>query len=355
MGVSTLALSREDVVDVVVQSDVSRAAWDSYVQSCPDATVYHLSGWADIMRDVFGHRTEYLSAVDRGRVVGVLPLVFFKSPLFGRFATSMPFVNYGGVVADSAEASQALLTAAIDASRDAGCDYLELRHTNRTFAHLDVKTHKVAMVLPLQVSAEQQWRVLDRKLRNQVRKAHKSDLTSRIGGVELIPEFCDVLAENMRDLGTPSHSCRFFEQILRTFPDRTRLFAVELEGKPIAASMVIWNGDRIEVPWASSLRRYNPLCGNVLLYWELLKYAIGRGMNSFDFGRSTPHEGTYQFKKQWGARPRALHWEYWLANGVSLPDRSPANPRFAPAIAMWQRLPVRMTRALGPRIIRNIP
>ena len=65
---STLALSREDVADVVVSTDVPRVAWDNYVQSCPDATVYHLSGWADIMRDVFGHRTEYLSAVDRGRV-----------------------------------------------------------------------------------------------------------------------------------------------------------------------------------------------------------------------------------------------------------------------------------------------
>lgn len=111
----------------------------------------------------------------------------------------------------------------------------------------------------------------------------------------------------------------------------------------------------MEVPWASSLRRYNPLCPNVLLYWEMLKFAIGQGVVTFDFGRSTPLEGTYQFKAQWGAEAQPLYWEYWLAEGACLPDRSPKNRKFEAVIAVWQRLPVAVTRRLGPRIVRDIP
>ena len=75
---------------------------------------------------------------------------------------------------------------------------------------------------------------------------------------------------------------------------------------PIAASLVMWHGKRLEVPWASAMRPYNQLCPNVLLYWEMLKFAIQERIAEFDFGRSTPLEGTYQFKEQWGAEPPSV-------------------------------------------------
>ena len=39
------------------------------------------------------------------------------------------------------------------------------------------------------------------------------------GGRELVPEFYEVFARNMRDLGTPVYARRFFETILEEFPD----------------------------------------------------------------------------------------------------------------------------------------
>ena len=48
-------------------------------------------------------RSHYLSRGDDGRVAGGLPLVQFRSRMFGAFAVSLPFVNYGGVVADDDE------------------------------------------------------------------------------------------------------------------------------------------------------------------------------------------------------------------------------------------------------------
>ncbi len=347
--------SRAASPTVDIRADVSPEQWDEYVDQRSDASVYHRSGWAKVIERSFGHRTRYLAAQSDDRVVGILPLVFFKTSLFGRFATSMPFVNYGGIVADSSAVADALLAAAIDETQASGASYLELRHTRRLFPGLPVLTHKVEMVLPLQATVDDQWRVLDRKLRNQVRKAEKSALTVRVGGAELLGAFYDVLAQNMRDLGSPVHSRRLFENVLETFHDRSKIFCVSTGSTPIAASFVVWHGDEIEVPWASAVRAYNPLCPNVLLYWEMLKFGIEHGFSKFDFGRSTPNEGTYQFKQQWGAEPHQLYWEYWLREGRTLPDRSPTNPKFSSAIAAWQRMPVALTRIVGPFIVRNIP
>ena len=46
----------------------------------------------------------------------------------------------------------------------------------------------------------------------------------------------------------------------------------------------------------------------MLLYWTFLAFAADNGYGQFDFGRSTPGEGTYRFKSQWGAEPHQLYW-----------------------------------------------
>lgn len=330
-------------------------ACEAYVAAHPSSFSYHRPGWARVIRRAFGHDARYLVGRRDQEVVGVLPVTFMSSRLFGRFAVSVPFVNYGGVLADDMEATDALVSAAIDATERAGGAYLELRHTDRRCSSLQAKHHKVTMTLPLQGTPDAQWQVIDRKLRNQVRKAEKSGLQVRHGGAELLPEFYPVFARNMRDLGTPVYDRRFFEAVCAEFSDTTRVFVVTSDGRPAAASIVHWFRDRIEVPWASAIREYNPLCANVFLYWGMLRFASESGFATFDFGRSTPDEGPYQFKKQWGAQPSPLVWEYWTAGGRAMPDLSPHNAKFALAVKAWQRLPLTIANALGPFIVRNIP
>jgi hypothetical protein len=92
----------------------------------------------------------------------------------------------------------------------------------------------------------------------------------------------------------------------------------------------------------------------MLMYWHLLERAMERGQSSFDFGRSSPDSNTYRFKKQWGAEPVPANWQYYVRQG-SMNDMRPDNPRYARFIRVWQRLPLAVTRRLGPWIVRGIP
>jgi hypothetical protein len=158
---------------VSVRTGVPVADSDSYVRAHPRATGYHLFAWTELLGRVFGHRTTYLVAEAGGGVVGVLPLVYFRSRLFGSFGVSLPFVNYGGVVADGPEVERALLERAIEEVRASRGSHLELRHTGQRFSHLSPRRHKVAMVLPLCQTSDEEWNRLDRKVRNQVRKGER--------------------------------------------------------------------------------------------------------------------------------------------------------------------------------------
>jgi lipid II:glycine glycyltransferase (peptidoglycan interpeptide bridge formation enzyme) len=93
----------------------------------------------------------------------------------------------------------------------------------------------------------------------------------------------------------------------------------------------------------------------MLLYWSVLKLASKKGYQWFDFGRSTPGEGTYRFKEQWGAQPVQMYWHYWLKDGQALPELNPRNPKYRMAIHLWQKLPVGLTKLIGPAIVRNLP
>jgi FemAB-related protein (PEP-CTERM system-associated) len=329
-------------------------AWDAYVASHPQATPYHQHRWLALLTKVFSHRPIPLVATRDGRCAGVFPLVLMNSWMFGRFLVSLPFVNYGGLLADSEEVERALWVWATALSEEAKASFLEARHlrSHPFIAHR--KRHKVTMILDLAPSIDGQWNAFDAKLRNQIRKAERSGLTVRIGKAAEIPGFYQVFARNMRDLGTPVYPQRFFEEILISFPETSWIFSVCREQKIIASGIALAYRDTLEVPWAASLREYRSACPNNLLYWGLIQYAIKEGFRRFDFGRSTPGEGTFRFKEQWGARPVPLVWEYWTRAGT-LPDMSPKNPKYAWVISLWKRLPVAITNRLGPAIVRNIP
>src|SRR5215472_15189733 len=110
-------------LSVAVASAPDAAAWDAYVGAREDATGYHEWAWRRVFTTAFRHEPVYLFARRGDAIEGILPLVHINSLLFGRTLTSLPFLNYGGVVADSSPAAQALLRAATEIGRNRRCGY----------------------------------------------------------------------------------------------------------------------------------------------------------------------------------------------------------------------------------------
>lgn len=344
-------------MDVSVDTSACEAAdWDAYVAAHPDASHYHSSRWRVLIEQQFGKPGFYLSARDAsGAIQGVLPLIRLKSLLFGDFMVSMPYLNYGGLLVSSEAARDALLATAAKLGDETGVSHIELRHTREDAAPLPARQDKVAMILELPDSIDALGKAIGSKRRSQVRRPLREDPQIQVGGVELVALFYQVFARNMRDLGTPVYAQSFFEAIATAFPDDTQIVAITIKGEPAAAAFLIGHRGQLEIPWASTVRDFNRISINMLLYWEVLRYAIEAGYSHFDFGRSTIDAGTYRFKKQWGAEAKPMHWHYWLKDGGDLPALNPDNPKFQLLIRAWQRLPLPVANWLGPKIVRHLP
>ena len=334
---------------------LSEGEWDAFVHAHPEASGYHLWGWRGVFERAFGHRTEYLLARAGETVVGVMPLVVVPGLCSRPSLVSLPFVNYGGVLASSDQARAALLDAAVERAETLRAKGIELRHRVAQFESLHHTRTRVGMVLPLAAESREAWRQLDRKVRNQVRKAQQAELTVASGGREHLDDFYAIFSRNMRDLGSPVFPRRFFAEMVETFCERTSIVIVRSGLTPIAGAVTFGFRATIEVPSASSLRQHRALCGNTLLYWTIIERAIGDGYQALDFGRSAPDSGPYQFKRQWGAVADPLCWEHWSSGAAPQIARRADGAAMQAAIAMWKRLPVGVATVLGPRVVRFFP
>ena len=341
-------------VRLVQAKDCER--WTAFVDSAPDATLYHQFAWKDVIERSFKQRAYYwIAENDAGEVTGVLPAVRLKSVFFGDFIVSLPYFNYGGPCAVDSASHAALVATAIETAKAEGVEHIEFRCQRSQDMGLAIKTSKVSMRLALPPDSEVLWNSFSSKLRSQIRRPLKEGMRVALGRVDLLDDFYEVFAINMRDLGTPVYPKRFFRNMLESFSETSSICAVYSGAKPVAAGFLIGFKDTLEIPWASSLRDYNRYGPNMILYWTVLKSACEQGYRLFDFGRSTPEEGTYRFKEQWGALPMPLYWCYWMSRGGELPELNPHNPKYAMAIRAWKRLPVLLTKWIGPSLVKNLP
>jgi FemAB-related protein (PEP-CTERM system-associated) len=297
-----------------------------------------------------------LEAVEGELTVGFLPLAFLQSRLFGRFLVSLPYLNSSGAYAQSPCIRTALGCEAINLADQLQVRFLELRHQDR-LQHAclaEPPIQKIHMRLPLPATMDELWKGLNCKVRNQVRKGEKAQLSVTWNGLEALADFYAVFRRNMRDLGTPVFPRRLFASILKCFPEQAEICVVRKESQPIAAALLLHGKNITEVPSASSLRQFNCTSANMFMYWQLLRRTVLRGQKVFDFGRSSPDSSTYQFKKQWGAAPTTAAWQYYRRQG-SISQMRPDNPKFRLLIRTWSHLPLWLANSLGPKIARLIP
>jgi lipid II:glycine glycyltransferase (peptidoglycan interpeptide bridge formation enzyme) len=129
-----------------------------------------------------------------------------------------------------------------------------------------------------------------------------------------------------------------------------------LEGRLVAAVLSFYFRDQVLPYYGASDPSYNSFSPNNFMYFDLMRRAGSTGFRVFDFGRSKKNQsGSYDFKAHWGMEERPLPYEMILVKRKTLPNFSPANPAYQVPIRIWQHVPLPVTRALGPSLIRLVP
>jgi FemAB-related protein (PEP-CTERM system-associated) len=344
---AAIANGADEPIQVGVWQDPD--AWDEFVRKAPDGTIAHRWAWLGIVSATYGHQAIPLAAARGGSLAGILPLVLMRSRLFGRHLVSMPFLDMGGLCTSDPAAEAALASAAADLAASGGSQ-LELRHTTDRPIGLVPSRHKVTMLVDLTDGEDMLWKRLDGNRRTEVRKARKAGLIASVHGSEALPDFYSILSANLRDLGSPVHRREFFRQVMAAFGEDARIVLVRDGSRAVGAALILFHGSWVGMPWMAALRPSFPRAPGQLLYWHALCYGIARGCQVFDLGRSSPHSGTYGWKREWAAVPAQLFWH-------RLPSASSDDEvqRWQWGTRVWRHLPVPIATTVGAAIRGGLP
>ena len=342
------------VVTELARGDESR--WDKFVHDSRDGSFYHLSGWRKVIENHLHHPTHYLTCEADGVLQAVLPLVHLKS-FFGNALVSVPFLVYGGPVAKSAGAEQAVVARACELAQELGVDHLELRNQRPLDENLhgsdwQTTSSHATFRKAIDPDPEKNLKAIPRKQRAMVRKGIQAGLTWELD--DDASRLYRALLECKRNLGTPFFGRRYLQAVKDTFGDDAEILTI-VRGKETICSVMSFRYHEQVLPYYGGggllARKF---AGNDYMYWCVMEKACQEGVRVFDFGRSQIGSGAYNFKKYWGFEPEPLFYQHNLIRAAELPKLSPDNPKYHRAIAMWRRLPLAAAALLGPPIARRL-
>ena len=347
-------------ITIRLVDDQESLKWDEFVLSHPASSPYHLIAWKKAIESAYGHKCIYLMAGSENGILGVLPIVHLRFPSIVNEMVSLPFCDVGNCIAEDEKVQDSLIHEAIKIKEQGKIGTFQIRGnllpTEIVKTQLDTtQTGKVRMVLDLPNSSEKLFGSFKSKLRSQVRKAEKNGVRFFWGAEQDIDSAFRVFSRNMLELGSPVHSKSFLFSVLSNYGTKAKLGITSYQNKIIGMGIILLGGKGVSIPWASTLREYNNLGPNMLLYWNFLKYSADNGFSYFDFGRSSEGEGTYKFKSQWGAKAYPLIWYSTNVKNkkrkVELRKENSNRDRMA---KIWKKLPIGVANIVGPCLRKYI-
>lgn len=340
-------------VEIKLLEGNDKKRWDAYVLNTEGATFFHRAGWKNVLEKAFGHQAHFLYAEKNGTIVGVLPLAQVKSLLFGNSLSSLPFCVYGGVVADTPEAANALRARACKLADELKVDALELRNMTESSSDWPVKDLYYTFRKAIDSDDDVNLKAIPNRQRAMVRKGIKEGLVGSWD--DSATRLYKVYAESVRNLGTPVFSAKYFRVLLEEFGEDCSVLMITHEGQDIAGVLSFHFHDEVIPYYGGSTAAARTVKGvNHFMYWELMRLSAAKGSRLFDFGRSKAGTGPYSFKKNFGFEPQPLPYEYYLVNSDTVPDVNPLNPKYKLMINVWTKLPLPIANFLGPHLARSL-
>lgn len=329
------------------------AEWLAYLAMSDAADICHHSAWGNVFHGTFGLESVLILHRSEGRIDGGVPLIIFDQPLTGKALVSMPFLNYGGILADTAEVREKIARGCRTVLEHFGGDYVEMRHIASGLGPLADRTRENRITYRLDVNrpAEDIFKTFRKQLRTRLRRTAEQNLT-QYQGTERLDHFYHLFAAAMREHGTPVMPRRFFELILEHLSGHARMMIAYKDGRPVGGKLLLQFKGRTTMTWGCYPNRYKHLLANYYLTWELIQQSAQSPIRRLDFGRSEPGSSGHDYKSNWGPTEVPIFVDYLATDPSKIPNLKPENVKFKLAIAIWKRLPLGMTKLIGPHLAR---
>jgi len=341
--------------------------WKELSTNSPHSNLSHLIEWNIILNKVYGYKSRYFVVEEDDKIFAAFPSFIVDSLLFGKRLISVPIMEYGGIMYSrfDREAFALLVEKVIEEGELEEVDYIELRSPSPAFIPILEKYGFVVnnnynyctFIINLNVDEYELWKNLDKSsVKWGINKAEKEGIVIQSGrDLNDIKAFYDIYLEVMKKHGSPPEPFSYFVKIYDSlYPENLQFWFATINGEKIASSVYFLKDN--DIYWAYSVSKKEHLkCNpNNLLLWHVIKWGNKNGYENLIMGRTRKDSGVYHFKKRWGGKYVPLPVYCYLMKKHKLPELDPDNGMYKILTSIWSKLPMSLSRWIGPKIRAGI-
>jgi CelD/BcsL family acetyltransferase involved in cellulose biosynthesis len=308
-------------VDILGEQDL--AEWDRFVDTAPQSTVYHTSGWGRAVSRIYPCVPQYfvVRSPDSGAIrAGMAVHRVGRRPLPRRIA-AVPCAPYGGVLAEREDDADALLNAVLAYGARIGVPRFELRSVGPASAPCLESASKTetysTYVLDLRPSLDDLEGGLHKSsIRRHIRKCARQGIEIREGkDLSDVRSFYHLYLAMRKGDGLLPQSLAFFSSVWKTLrPGRVGILHAIYDGRVVSSLLLLHHHTTTYYAYGATEEGMLRMGVSPYLLWSAATRAREAGHTTFDFGRTNEaDEGLNRFKQRWNAVRVPLVY-YYLPN-----------------------------------------
>jgi hypothetical protein len=303
--------------------------WKTFVDSHPDASIFHQVEWLQALEACYGYAPVALTlSPPESPLENGLVLCEVRSRLTGNRLVSIPFSDHCEPLINDPEELGLFIVNLAERIDKSGWKYFELRpilHTPEDKTDLGISQNYYFHRLDLRPSEQTLFKMFHKdSVQRKIRRAEREALRYEEGTSEkLLQHFYKLMIATRRRQGLPPQPLSWFRSLVTSMGKNAQIRVALKAETPVASILTLTTRRSLVYKYGCSDSRFSNFGGTPLLFWNAIQQAKANGLEELDMGRSDiANTGLMTFKEHWGAKRSAVnYWRYPLKSASSNPER----------------------------------
>jgi hypothetical protein len=329
--------------------------WMEFIQTCPEANIFHHPGWMRLMHECYGYSGFILAIPDeRGKIRAGLPFMKVDSPFTGHRWVSLPFSDYCRPLYQDEAALEELTCQLIHTFQSNHLKKMEVRWCLPPQPEIQQVAEFVLHTIRLDPDPAQVSKRFKRTHLQNIHTAEERGVKIEFGDQpEHLKAFFDLQLETRKRHGVPAQPWRYFELLWQHIvrPGIGFVLLAIKDDEYVAGTVYLGWGRTLIAKYAASREDRFNLRPNNLLFWEGIRWGCKNGFTVFDMGRTElKNAGLRNFKSRWGAVEEPLYYSI-----LSSSPLKPSSGRLEHILhSIIQHSPLWICRISGELLYRHV-
>lgn len=347
---------------IVLSDKTDENKWNNTVAGAGvQGTIFQTTYWAEFMKEIYGDRPIYVTALDnKGNIQGLLLALescyaqhpsltqvdkfgslfgqFFRKTVAPVFYKIVPFVFWenGPIILSqfpsknsplNANVYLEILAGVLEEAQQLNCyeaKFARPAYFNDEYSLFSslgfLGTRMGTFLVSLDQPIESIWNKVDKHCRRNIRKIEQDIEIRQVRGIDELQIFYNMHMECSKRLGTKTFPFSFFVSLWNHFSQSRKLaiFIAYMKDIPLSAILCLAYNKTVHEYFVvdSKYARDNRIYANDVLKWHVLTWACEEGFAYFDLSGvelykidagDTKARNIYQFKSKWGGQLVEFH------------------------------------------------